>query len=118
MAARRKSRSQSDGVPAGKILGAIVLLFVGCAAGYALRSYHPLPLPFESELVADKSSDNVADETLKDIVRTATDRAEKAESERDALRQELATLRSDQQKTEHELADMQIKSVLETPVRQ
>ncbi|MCC7392490.1 hypothetical protein IT571_09065 [Candidatus Sumerlaeota bacterium] len=55
---------------------------------------------------------------MKDIVRTATDRAEKAESERDALRQELATLRSDQQKTEHELADMQIKSVLETPVRQ
>ncbi|MCC6548234.1 hypothetical protein IT570_13800 [Candidatus Sumerlaeota bacterium] len=117
MAARRKSRSNSD-IPVGKVFGGILLLLVGTAAGYLVRSYHPLPLPFESQLVADKSSDNVADQAIKEIVETANQRAEKAESERDALRQELASLKTNQQKTERELADMQIKSVLGTPEQQ
>ena len=111
MAARRKS-SSSNGSPLGRIASTVLLLLAGVIVGYVWRSYLPMALPFESRLVADRSSEQVADSSLKELVRSSTDRASKAERERDQLRTELAGLKSNQQKTERELAEMQIKSVL------
>ena len=115
MAARGRGRKKSS-KNSGSFVGAVALfilpLVMGVALGYAWRSYYPLALPYESKLVSDKASADTDKSHLKEVARAAERRAEAAESERDRLRKRLAELEEDQQRTEMELGDLQIKSVL------
>ena len=97
----------------GIVLMAVFLLF-GIAAGYAWRSYYPLALPIESRLVSDKSPDDFSGEDLQAKAARAGARAERAESELDRMRRRVQQLEQEQNRTEKELADMQIKNMLKT----
>jgi len=97
----------------GIVLMAVFLLF-GIAAGYAWRSYYPLALPIESRLVSDKSPDDFSGEDLQAKAARAEARAERAESELDRMRRRVQQLEQEQNRTEKELADMQIKNMLKT----
>lgn len=106
----RRGRKSSSGYSG--ILLTLLVFVAGLVAGYAARSYKPLPLPVESRLVADKSSEQVADKSLKTLLRSTTERADKAEAERDRLASELAEISATKEKTEQELADLKIKAIL------
>lgn len=86
-----------------------LILLVGVLAGYFWRSYYPVALPFESRLVADKSSSDIEGGVMTEsLVR----RARQAETERDRLARQLESLEAEQERTERELAELKIKSVL------
>ncbi|CAN5212195.1 hypothetical protein BH09SUM1_BH09SUM1_08090 [soil metagenome] len=108
--AARKSKVSSGGAMAALKIGCIA--FVGLAAGYTWRSFAPLPLPIDSPLAADSSTKNIAADQLKDLVHSATERAEMAEKERNDLSNRLKATEQGQQKAERDLADMKIKSML------
>ncbi|MCB2153489.1 hypothetical protein KQI84_01270 [bacterium] len=112
MAKRRKrsSKTSSRGL-FFPVIGVLLLMVLAVAGGYAWRSYAPLPLPGDTPLSGDASMPT-GDIALKAEVRAAMRRAEQAEEETDRLRRELNRLSSEQQQTEAELADMQIKDVL------
>jgi uncharacterized protein (UPF0335 family) len=97
-------------VAAGAKVGA--LLFVGIVAGYCWRSFFPVALPFESRLVSDKSSDDVATSQLRELVRSANERADRVEREKKTLAARVQELESARAKAQQELADLQIKNVL------
>lgn len=89
------------------------LLVLGVIGGYLWRSYYPLILPFETPLVADKQSLDVP-ETLRDELAVMEARAEKAEKKCDQLEKQLADLEEDQEKSEEQLGDLQIKEMLQS----
>jgi hypothetical protein len=91
------------------VLKIALVLAIGLGSGYAWRSYFPLALPFESPLVADKSSQDVAQGSAMDGLGR---RAREAEAERDSLARKLADLEASHRDLERELADMKIKSLL------
>ncbi len=78
-----------------------LLLMTGLAAGYVWRSYAPLPLPGGGALAGDTSARIDPDEL---------DRRAAAKKER--LRDELNDLREKQERTEEDLAEIQIKEIL------
>lgn len=94
------------------LLKVAAILLGGVAVGYALRSYYPLALPFESRLVADRTSKDMGAAQLQDLARAANRRAEQAEKQRDEMKREMDSLKSNKQQAERDLADMQIKSML------
>ncbi len=97
--ARRKRKSAS---PPGTIwLVHGMLLLTGLALGYAWRSYAPLPLPGGGALAGDTPT-RIDPEEL----------AQRAEAKKERLRDELETLREKQEKTEEDLAEIQIKEIL------
>lgn len=121
MAAKRarskpKSKSRTSGgggFSVGKaLLVGVFFLIVGVAGGYVWRSYYPLALPFESPLVSDKSSVDLEDDSLKEIARAATARAEAAERETKRLRSRIDELEAAQLEKEREMGDMQIRNIL------
>ncbi len=82
--------------------------------GYFWRSYYPVVLPFETKLVADRSSSQVlggpgSSEETRELLR----RAERAEAEVAAMRERLERIEADRARAERELADLKIKSVLQ-----
>lgn len=111
MAVRRGKKSGMTMADTMVWAGRLGLVVVGVAAGYLWRSYLPLALPFESRLVADKSSDDLALNAREELAAERS-RTEAAESEADRLRRRVETLESAAQKAEKQLAEMQIKSVL------
>lgn len=116
MAARGKARKGNDGgfwLWTRRILGVSALLAVGVVAGYLWRSYAPLALPFESRLVSDNTSADLSTASLRDLVATADARAAKAEAERERLRARLEKLEQEKVARDREIADLQIRSVLE-----
>lgn len=124
MAARRRrptSRSRGSSQP-GFLSRAVMLgvvLGAGVLCGYLWRSYYPVALPFESALVADKSSTQIVSgggggEAAAADLREATRRAERAEREVESLRQSIQDLEADRARAERELADLKIKSVLQS----
>ena len=111
--AKRRSRpsKRSSGGLFPVVAVFLFLLALAVAAGYVWRSYAPLPLPGETPLSGDSAmAGGDLDAELK--VKAALRRAADAERETDRLRKELNQLTSQQQQTEAELADMQIKDVL------
>jgi len=95
-----------------KAAGVGGLISLGLSGGYLCRSYFPLPLPFESKLVADRSSQDLSSDSLKNLAKAATTRAENAERQRDELQRQMADIETRQQDTERQLADLKVKSVL------
>ena len=87
----------------------VLVLAIGLGSGYVWRSYYPLALPFESPLVADKSSADVGQGAAMDGLGR---RAREAEAERDAMARRLAALEATHRDLERELADLKIKSLL------
>lgn len=77
--------------------------------GYAWRSYYPVALPFESRLVADKTSADLEEGMMAEAM---VRRARQAERERDTLQRRIDALEKEQQRTEQELADMKIRAML------
>jgi hypothetical protein len=74
---------------------------LGVLAGYAWRSYAPVPLPGETPLSSDQH-----------LVQAVTDRARGAEEEAARLRGEVNRLQRVQLETEEKLADLQIQATL------
>jgi hypothetical protein len=93
-------------------VGAFV--FVGMVGGYVWRSYFPIALPFESQLVADKSSDDVATLQLRELARSANERADREAREREALAARLRDLEKDRSKAEQNLGDLQIQTIIKS----
>jgi len=108
------SRANSAGVLSklGKMTFLTSLLATGVAGGYLLRSYAPLPLPFESPLVADASSKQVRDVESIELARAEALRAERAEADRDQLAERLRLIERENRTAERELAELKIKTVL------
>ncbi|MEQ8818876.1 MAG: hypothetical protein RLY93_01430 [Sumerlaeia bacterium] len=84
-------------------------------AGYLLRSYAPLPLPgdprlsgMESPLSDPPMVSTAVESTARDSLR----RAEQAEGEVQRLKSELYQVQERQERTEAELADIQLKALL------
>jgi hypothetical protein len=111
MAAKGKGRSAGQS-PFVQFLIHLTVLGSGVAGGYVWRSYYPLALPIESPLVADRRSDEVSIRQLKELAEAANERAEKAEAERDALNGKLAKTDTVRTSAEHDLGDLQIKTML------
>lgn len=86
-----------------------LVLAVGLVGGYLWRSYYPLALPFESRLVADKSSHDMAGYALAEA---QSRQLREVEAERDELLRRLERLEAQRAQAERELADLKIKSVL------
>lgn len=105
-------RGGGGGGASGVLLATLkvaLLLAVGVSAGYLWRSYYPLALPFETRLVADKSSSDMEGYALAE---TQSRRLREVEAERDDLLRRIERLESDRAQAERELADLKIKSVL------
>ncbi|MBI1292675.1 hypothetical protein GC173_15785 [bacterium] len=114
MAARGRGKSASGGALAGIAgwLKIAAFVSVGVVGGYLWRSYYPLALPFESALVADKSSDDVATLQLRELARAANERADREAREREALAARLRDIEKDRHQTELEVGDLQIQSII------
>ncbi|MCC5875499.1 MAG: hypothetical protein JJU11_04695 [Candidatus Sumerlaeia bacterium] len=86
-----------------------LILLIGVMGGYVWRSFYPIALPFESRLVADKSSADVEEGMMAEAM---VRRARQAERERDTLQRRLEAAENEQRRTEQELADMKIRAML------
>ena len=97
----------------GSWLKALGFVAMGVVGGYVWRSYAPLSLPFESPLVADKSSDDVAAIQLRELAKAANERADKEAREREALAARLRDIENDRRAAEANLGDMQIRTIIQ-----
>ncbi|MDX2175053.1 MAG: hypothetical protein SF028_01140 [Candidatus Sumerlaeia bacterium] len=108
-----RSRKKSGPLPPWK--AALAALAAGLVAGYAWRSYSPLPIPGSSELSGSDTAE-LYDE-LRDLrsalaeeqARAAlySERAERLEGRAEAMQQELTSV-------EAEIADKQLRDLLKS----
>jgi len=112
VAARGKGKGSGMMAGVGSWLKALCMVGVGLVGGYVWRSYAPLPLPFESPLVADKSSDDVATAQLRELAKSANERADMEAREREALAARRRDIENDRRAAEANLGDMQIRTII------
>ncbi len=90
-----------------------LMLGLGLLGGYFWRSYYPVVLPFESKLVADRTSSEIVGGGDPAEVRELLRRAEEAEAEVASMRDRMERIEAERARAERELADHKIKSVLQ-----
>ena len=89
-----------------------LLVTGGVVAGYCWRSYLPLALPMESQLVADSSSYDLKANTLQEVAKAAERQVASLEAERDRLKDRVEELEEVKTRKDAEIGDLAIKSVL------
>lgn len=116
MAARKRRRTtrKRSGLGAGfLLLACAALLATGTAAGYLLRSYAPLPLPGALSEAREPAAIAI-DGRYEEMARAAEAKKRAAEQELAALRERLREVERSQEEAEEDLADLQIRSILES----